>query len=263
MLSYFIDMENTSRKPYIYKVTNYENHQYYIGSQCSGKIIGHNYFTSSTNKAFKEGFKTYGEEKYKIAIIKEFEDPKKCVRIENYIIRNCMQLKDGLCLNKACCCGGEKIFSTVGLHHTPWNKGRKGISRSGETRKKISIARKGTHPSEETRKKISIARKGTHLSEETKQKLSITLKGRKGTHLSEETKQKISTARKGIPRSEEEKQKLRKALQGRPSPNRKKISIEDIIFDSLVAASKYYNVHKETIRYWLKTKKHNAFLIEK
>ena len=256
-------MKNTSRKPYIYKVTNLEMGRYYIGSQCSGKTIGVNYFTSSTNKKFREDFKNYREEKYKITIIKEFDDPKECVRVENYMIRDHMQLKDGLCLNRACCCNGEKIFSTVGLHHTPWNKGRKGISRSEETRKKISIARKGTHPSEETRKKISIVRKGTHLSEETKQKLSITLKGRKGTHLSEETKQKISTARKGIPRSEEEKQKLRKALQGHPSPNRKKISIEGIVFDSLVAASKYYNVHKETIRYWVKTKKHNAVYVEK
>ena len=66
-------MKNTSRKPYIYKVTNFETGQYYIGSQCSGKTIGVNYFTSSTNKAFKDGFKTYGEEKYKIEIVKEFE----------------------------------------------------------------------------------------------------------------------------------------------------------------------------------------------
>ena len=146
-------MKNTSRKPYIYKVTNFETGQYYIGSQCSGKTIGVNYFTSSTNKGFKDGFKTYGEEKYKIEIIKEFGDPKECVRVENYMIRDHMQLKDGLCLNRACCCGGEKVFSTV-----------------------------GTHPSEETKHKMSIARKGTHLSEGTKQKLSVTMKGRPATN---------------------------------------------------------------------------------
>lgn len=70
-------LKNTSRKPYIYKVTSFETGRYYIGSQCSGKKIGVNYFTSSTNKEFKNGFKTYGEEKYEITIIKEFEDPKK------------------------------------------------------------------------------------------------------------------------------------------------------------------------------------------
>ena len=111
-------MKNTSRKPYIYKVTNLETGQYYIGSQCRGKIVGMNYFTSSTNKEFKNGFKTYGEEKYKITIIKEVVDPKECVRVENYIIRNHMLKKDGLCLNKFYCCNGEKIFSAVGIHHS-------------------------------------------------------------------------------------------------------------------------------------------------
>ena len=128
-----ITPKNPSRKPHIYKVTNLETHQYYIGSQCSGKIVGMNYFTSSTNKEFKEGFKTYGGEKYKIVIIKEFEDPDECGRAENYIIRNHMLLKDGLCLNKFYCCGGEKVFSAVGLHHAPWNKG---MPPSEETRKK-------------------------------------------------------------------------------------------------------------------------------
>ena len=137
-----IDMKNTSRKPYIYKVTNLETGQYYIGSQCSGKKIGVNYFTSSTNKDFKGGFKTYGEEKYKIEIIKEFDDPKECVRAENYIIRNHMQLKDGLCLNRFYCCNNKKIFSRLGTHPKAWNKGQ---SPSEETRKKLSIAKKG-HP---------------------------------------------------------------------------------------------------------------------
>ena len=164
-------MENTSRKPYIYKVTNLETGQYYIGSQCSGKKIGHNYFTSSTNKAFKEGFKAHKEEKYEITIIKEFEDPEKCVRVENYIIRNHMLKKDGLCLNRFYRCGGEKIFSMVGTH------------RSEETKQKISKTmqgrpgpNKGTHPSEETKQKISLAKKGQSPSEETKRKISRALK---------------------------------------------------------------------------------------
>ena len=185
-------MKNTSRKPYIYKVTNLETHQYYIGSQCIGKTVGVNYFTSSTNKEFEEGFKTYKEEKYKIEIIKEFEDPKECVRVENYIIRNYMLKKDGLCLNRFYCCNGEKIFSTVGTHH------------------------------------------------------------------SEEAKQKISIALKGITRSEETRKKMSEAPKKRIS-----ISIEGAVFNSLVDASKYYNVHKATIGYWIKTGNHNTVCIEK
>ena len=178
-------LKNTSLKPYIYKVTNFETGRYYIGSQCRGKIIGVNYFTSSTNKEFREDFKNYREEKYKIEIIKEFEDPEECGRAENYIIRNYMLLKDGLCLNRFYCCNNKKIFSAVGLHH------------SEETRKRISEANKGFHHSEETRKRISEAHKI-------------------------------------------------------------KISIKDITFDSITAASQYYNVYKSTIRYWIKTKKHNT-----
>ena len=198
-------MKNAYRKPYIYKVTNLETGRYYIGSQCSGKTIGVNYFTSSTDKEFWEDFKTYGEEKYKIAIIKAFEDPDECVHAENYMIRDHMLLKDGLCLNRACCCSGEKIFSMVGTHH------------SEETRKKMSRARKGMHRSEETRKKMSIAKKGFHNSEETKKRIS---EAHKGTHHSEEAKEKMSEAHKGTHHSEEAKGQISKALKGHPCSNK-------------------------------------------
>ena len=235
--SYFIDMKNTSRKPYIYKVTNLETGQYYIGSQCSGKTIGKNYFTSSTNKAFKDGFKTYGEEKYKIVIIKEFEDPEECVEDENYMIRDHMLLKDGLCLNRSYCCGGKRIFSTVGR----------------------PSPNRGKHQpiSEETKQKISISLKGTHHphTEETKQKISISLKG---FRQHEDVRKKMGEAHRGIYHTEEAKQKMSLA-----SPRRIKISIEGNVFDSLTAASKYYNVSINKIRYWVKNKKHNAVYIEK
>ena len=148
-------MKNTSRTPYIYKVTNLETHQYYIGSQCRGLLIGVNYFTSSTNKAFEEGFKTYREEKYKIEIIKEFDDPKKCGRVENYIIRNYMLKKDGLCLNRFYCCSGKKIFSAVGIHHSEETKHKIGLASKGRP-----IWNKGIPCSEETRKRMSLSHKG-------------------------------------------------------------------------------------------------------
>ena len=248
-------MKNTSRKPYIYKVTSLETGQYYIGSQCSGKTIGVNYFTSSTNKEFWEDFKTYGEEKYKIEIIKEFEDPDECVRAENYLIWDHMQLKDGLCLNRACCCSGEKIFSTVGTHLSEEAKQKlsethKGIPRSEKTKQKISEVlqgrpawNKGIPRSEKTKQKISEVLQGTHRSEGTKQKMSEAKKGHQGPN-------------KGIPRSEEIRKKISLA-------HKIKISIEGNVFDSITEAAKYYNVSVPTISYWLKTKKHNAFYIEK
>ena len=240
-------MKNISRTPYIYKVTNLETGQYYIGSQCSGKTVGVNYFTSSHNKEFKEDFKAHKEEKYKIERIKEFEDPDECVRAENYVIRNYMLKKDGLCLNRAYCCSNKKVFSTVGTHPKAWNKG---IPRSEETRKRISEACKGIPRSEETRKRMSEARKGTHLSEETRKKLSKTLQGRTGWN-------------KGIPCSEDHKKKISETMQGRPSLKKRKISIEGVVFESLTEASKYYNVGVSTISCWIENKKHNAFYIEK
>ena len=228
ILSYFINMKNVSRKPYIYKVTNLETGQYYIGSQCSGKIVGVNYFTSSHNKEFKEEFKTYGDEKYKIETIKEFEDPEECVRAENYMIRDHMILKDGLCLNRFYFCNGEKIFSRVGTHH------------SEETKKKLSRAMQG-RPS---------PLKGIPLPEETRKRMSISSKGQ-------------SPWNKGQSPSEETRKKLSKTMQGRPSPRRIKISIEGEVFNSLTEASKYYNVHVTAIRYWVKTKNHIAVYIEK
>ena len=159
-------LKNTSRKPYIYKVTNFVTDQYYIGSQCSGKTVGVNYFTSSHNKEFRDDFKNYREEKYKIEIIKEFEDPKECARAENYIIRNHMILKDGLCLNRSYHCSGEKVFSAVGTHH------------SEEVRKRISEGNKGIRPTEETRKKMSEAHKGIHHSDEARKKMSEAQKNR-------------------------------------------------------------------------------------
>ena len=131
------DILSTLKNPYIYRVTNFETGRYYIGSQCSGKTIGVNYFTSSTNKEFKEDFKKYGEEKYEITIIGEFTDPEECVNVENLMIMNSMQLKDGLCLNRSYRCGSEKIFSVAG--HPSW---KKGIPLSGSTKLKMSLAHK-------------------------------------------------------------------------------------------------------------------------
>lgn len=242
-------LKNTSRKPYIYKVTNFETGQYYIGSQCSGKTIGVDYFTSSWNKEFKEDFKNYGGEKYEITIIKEFSDPKECIKAENYIIRNFMKLKDNLCLNRAYVCNNKKIFSRIGL--APWCKGR---HLSEEHKKKLSGALKGHHIPDETKRKISTARKGTPLTEATKQKMSITLKGR---HLSAEIKQKMSLAHKGTHLSEEYKKKLSEAAK------RQKISIGGNFFNSITEAARSHNVSGTTIRYWVKKNKYNAFYIKK
>ena len=226
-------MKNTSRKPYIYKVTSFETGQYYIGSQCSGKKIGVNYFTSSTNKVFVTDFKNYGDEKYKIEIIKSFIDPDECGRAENYIIRNYMLKKDGLCLNKFYCCSGKKVFSAVGIHHAPWNKG-------------IPSSKKGIPLSEEVKRKISRG---------STRRIKISIEGTVFNSLTEASKYyNVSDAaiRSWV-----------KNKKGHPSPHRIKISIEGKVFNSRKEAAKYYNVSDTAISYWIKTGNHNTVCIEK
>ena len=74
-------------KPYIYLVKNKITKQFYIGSQCSGKILGKNYFTSSRNKEFKNDFKE-NTKNYDIWKIIEIEDPSECLIIENQLIKD-------------------------------------------------------------------------------------------------------------------------------------------------------------------------------
>ena len=82
---------------YIYIVKNKQNGKFYIGSQCSGKIIGINYFTSSTNKKFKEDFKN-NTNNYDIWKIASFDNYEECIREENKLIKE--NFENPLILNK-------------------------------------------------------------------------------------------------------------------------------------------------------------------
>lgn len=202
-------------KPYIYKVTDKVTGEFYIGSQCSGKVIGKNYFTSSTNKSFKEKLKS-NPAQFEIKIIGTFTDPESCVLQENIFIK--FYITNPLCLNKFCIIGNKHQFSTSGTHP------------SEETKKKLSESHKGQFVSEETRKKLSITSKNRRCSENTRKLLSALNKGknnpRYGKCLNEEQKRKISEANKGKHISEEHKRKLSESHKGQiiSAETRKKIS---------------------------------------
>jgi len=126
-----------------------------------------------------------------------------------------------------------------GILHPNYGKppANKGISRSDETKRKISEKNKGKHsnPStefkkgqvsafkgkkhtEETKKKFSDQHTGKSLppfTEEHKKKISNALKGRK---ISEEQRKKISESRKGKKLTEEQKQHLRECRKDKPHP---------------------------------------------
>ena len=161
-------------KPYIYKITDKETSEFYIGSQCSGLIIGKNYFTSSYNKNFKNKFKS-NPNLFDIKIIGIFTNSDACILQENVFIRD--NIKNLLCLNMNYIIGEKVQFS---------NAGRKF---SEEHIRKMSVAKKGN--------KIML---GKHLSEETKRKIGEASKGNKynlGRHPSVETRKKLSEIAKG------------------------------------------------------------------
>lgn len=170
---------------YIYKVTDKVTGQFYIGSQCTGKTIGVDYFTSSYNEEFRSKFKS-DPSLFDIKIIGVLLDADTCVREENNIIYNNMFILDELgnkkrnplCLNEHYIRFGKNNFSTIGKHH------------SEEARKKISETKKGRKLSEEVRRRISEGHK--NINEETRQKL---IESHKGKYHSEETKRKMSEAK--------------------------------------------------------------------
>ena len=233
-------------KPYIYKVTDKVTGEFYIGSQCRGKVIGKNYFTSSTNKSFKEKLKSNSAQ-FEITIIGTFTNSEACVLQENVFIKN--YIKNPLCLNKSYIIGKKRQFNMSGFHHSEETKikiaeSNKGKFVSKETKIKIAESNKGQIISAETRKKLSIAFKGRYVSEKTRKLLSALNKGKKnpryGKPLSEEHKQKLSKIHKGKPLTEEHKRKLSESRKGQiiSAETRKKIS------ESLKNSPYYYSRRK-------------------
>lgn len=107
-----------------------------------------------------------------------------------------------------------------GYNHSTGGGGPTGISRSAETRKKMSELRKGRRASEETRKRLSESLRG-HV-------------------ISEKTRKKISESSKGKTISEEQRAKISKALIGRAGPNQKPVVCVEtgVIYPSIARAAK-------------------------
>lgn len=219
-------MDNKPFTPYVYRVTNKITGQFYIGMKVSPGEIGVDYFTSSTNKAFKQDFKE-NTCNYICEKLVESTDKGYIAEQEAYFIKE--NFNNNLCLNLAYRNGlmhkitrhcseetKEKISKkNKGRKHTdlekskmkgniPWNKGR---CMTAEELKEHSIRMKIAMNSEETRAKCSKSHRGLHpkrtkkLTTDQKAKISQTLKDyyksiggspKKGTQLSGETKKKIS-----------------------------------------------------------------------
>ena len=237
-------------KFYIYKVIDKETKEFYIGSQVQGKVIGKNYFTSSSNKNFREKFKS-NPSNFDIKIIGVLSDPETCIQVENLIIKT--NLDNKLCLNKHCVVCGKRIFSFVGGHHSEETKRRMSEKRRGEKHHMY-----GKHHSEETKKKIGDSERGDKncnygkpRDEETRIKISKAISGEKngmyGKHHTEEARKSMSEKRKGdknpiygTKRSEITCLKISQSNKGRLAPNRKRVLCVETgkIYNSLKEAAK-------------------------
>lgn len=105
---------------------------------------------------------------------------------------------------------------------------RTGLTRSEETKAKMSTAQKGRTFTEETKKKMSVAAKTRPpISEKTRQKLKQRIPNTywAGKSMSEETKAKMSASQKGKKMSEETKTKMRAAAKIREEIKRKQREI--------------------------------------
>lgn len=192
---------------------------------------------------------------------------------------------------------GFDTKSEVGnLTNESWGGiGCNGFVMSEESKKKISMSQIGKIASEEAKQKMSIWRKGIVYSKETIKKMSMSQKKRtnteefksfisnvnKGRVPSEETREKISNGNKGKIRSDEFKRNLSESRKAEnlSDETRKKYSewqkgknnnqsksviclTTNKIFDTIISASKFYNVKRDYIKDYCNNKRKSAGKLE-
>ena len=152
----------------------------------------------------------------------------------------------------------RKTLSSV--HRRKISESLKGRTVSAETRRKMS----DRTVSAETRRKISEAKKGKTHSEETRRKMSEAHKGKKRKPHSAETRRKMSEAAKGRtspnlgkPMSMEQRRKISESNKHPEYGSAHKFFLS-LPSDMLLRKkrkllyTKFPNVHKETIRRWVR-----------
>ena len=183
-------------KHYIYKITCVLTGNFYIGMHSTSNL-NDGYFGSG--KLLSRSVKKYGKDNHLFEIIEFLPDRNSLKQREKEVVSEEL-IKDPQCLNL-------KIGGDGGSE--------RGISRSEETRAKISKSKTGISHSLEHRKHNSQSRLGKKHSDETRAKMSASRIGKKLPKFSEEHLRKLSESRRKRIISEETKRKTSETLKNR------------------------------------------------
>ena len=187
---------------HLYKITNKETGQYYIGKR-KGNVQG-SYWGSGLR--IKRHIKKYGKENFTYDILR-VNNEDKIFKLEEKLITNNYIKNNKLCLNLAP--GGQGGFGNMPKDYM---KGDKNPSKRPEVRARLSELMNDNHPLV-IMSKTNNPNKGKKQPEELKQRISITLK--------ESYKNGLQVWSKGIKMTNEQKKNMfgpRPSIAGKNNP---------------------------------------------
>lgn len=165
----------------VYLITNLVNQRKYIGITTKSLkrrwAVHKSCAARGSNVAIHRALRKYGHENFSISVIGETDSESELLSMEIKFILE------------------YKSRSPLGYNMTDGGTGRRGLTQTTETRKKLSHAFLGKPLLQSTRDKIRIAHLGKKLSEDHKRKLSMAKLGKKLTRTPEHNA-KISEAKK-------------------------------------------------------------------
>ena len=130
----------------------------------------------------------------------------------------------------------DDFYDDIDTHiYEPWTHAMYGVKHTEESKQAMSESSKGIYPSEETKRKMSLAQQNREPpSDETKEKIRQSKLGENNPMYG------VSLAGK------------KNGMYGKPSPTRRKVSVNGIIYNSCREASKAVGKSEGTFNYWLK-----------
>lgn len=187
----------------IYMTTNLINNKIYIGKRQRWKEVENGTYKGS-GRLITKAFLKYGWENFQTKIICYCKNIKELNKMEEYFIEQ---------MNSVYIHGNGYNISTGGDGGDVMKNAS--IEEKIAYRKKLSQALTGITRSKETRQKMSIARMRENLSEETLRKLSESSKG-KPKSLAH--RQSLSNVRRNKKLSEQHKKNIGESLKGKAQP---------------------------------------------